>query len=105
MGNEHHWLYDLKAMYEVTLNNQLFLLMLIEKLEQAGIHVFYANTDGVNAFVGKDQEQKYYEICQWWQNYTGFVLDYEDYKKCIIRDVKLLASLKNLVNCWNPLKW
>lgn len=87
MGNEHHFLYDLKALYQTTLNGQLFLLMLIERLELAGINVFYANTDGVTALVPKEKEDEYYQICEGWQKYTGFDLDYDKYKKCVIRDV------------------
>ncbi len=87
MGNEYHWLYDLKALYETTLNGQLFLLMLIETLELNDIPVFYANTDGVNAMVPEDKIELYEEICSNWEEYTGFDLDLVDYDKCIIRDV------------------
>lgn len=87
MGNEWHWLKDLKALYQTTLNGQLFLLMLVEWLEDAGFHVFYGNTDGVNAMVPRDRQDEYRAICQKWQDYTGFDLDYVDYDKCIIRDV------------------
>ena len=87
MGNEYHWLYDLKSLYETTLNGQLFLLMLVERLEGAGIPVFYANTDGINAMVPRELEDVYVDICEEWQDYTGFDLDYVNYDKCIIKDV------------------
>ena len=85
MGNEHHWLYDLEAMYKVTLNGQLFLLMLIEDLELNGIPVHYANTDGAQARVKNNDE--FSEICYNWMDNTGFNLEFEHYKKCLIRDV------------------
>jgi DNA polymerase elongation subunit (family B) len=87
MGNEHHWLYDLKALYQTTLNGQLFLLMLIEALELEGISVHYANTDGLTAMVHEDKVDKYNEVCNWWQEYTGLNLEFEDFRKCINRDV------------------
>lgn len=87
LGNEYHWLYDLKALYETTLNGQLFLLMLIEKLEMNGIPVKYANTDGITVHCPTDKQELYYEICQWWQDYTDLNLEFEKYKSCINRDV------------------
>lgn len=87
MGSEVHWLYDLEAMYKVTLNGQLYLLMLIEQLELAEMKVFYANTDGITAKVPIDKVDEYHTICREWQEYTGFTLEFEDYKKCLIRDV------------------
>lgn len=86
MGSDVHWLYDLEAMYKVTLNGQLYLLMLIEKLELSGIKVFYANTDGITAKVPVDKIDKYNSICKDWEKYTGFQLEFEEYKKCLIRD-------------------
>src|SRR5690625_1705795 len=87
MGSPTHFLYDLKAMYGVTLNGQLFLLMLIEALENEGISVFYANTDGVTARVPVDKVEAYNQVCEWWQEITGLTLEFERYKKCINRDV------------------
>ena len=87
MGDIKYWLYDPKAMYEVTLNGQFYLLMLIEKLEENGINVFYANTDGITAEVQKDQMPTYEAICKAWEKYTGFSLEYARYKKFILRDV------------------
>lgn len=88
MGNDYHFLGDPKAMYQVTLNGQLYLLMLIEELERLGIRVFYANTDGITCLVPRgNREQTYADVCQQWQDETGFELEFADFKKCIIRDV------------------
>lgn len=81
------WFYDPKILYSVTLTGQLSLLMLIEALEEAGIRVFYANTDGVTAKVPKDKLEIYNKICESWSRYTGFSLDLERFKKCVIADV------------------
>jgi len=87
MGFKHSWMYDPKAMYAVTINGQLYLLMLIEALEKEGIEVFYANTDGITAKVPKNKEKAYDRICQRWQQYTNFDLEFEYYSKAVIRDV------------------
>lgn len=84
---EHSWLYDAKAGYTVTLNGQLYLLMIIEELELAGCSVYYANTDGFMTKVHKDQEKTYMEICMKFEKYVDIPLEFEDYTKCVIRDV------------------
>ena len=87
MGYAGFWLYDLLAMYRVTVNGQLMLLMLIEELETSGIPVFYANTDGIMAKVPDDKTQLYYEICNRWAKKTKMILDFSEFDLCIIRDV------------------
>lgn len=44
LGDEYSWLRDEYALYRVTVNGQLLLLMLIDRLEQIGAQFFYANT-------------------------------------------------------------
>jgi DNA polymerase elongation subunit (family B) len=41
-GSDRYWLYDPKCMFSVTINGQLFMLMLIEKLEDNGFPCVYA---------------------------------------------------------------
>ena len=86
-GYEHHWLYDPLAMNRVTVNGQLYLLMLIERLEMNGIKVFYANTDGVTASVPVNKLDLYNQLCEDWQKETNFSLEFVKFKKCVIRDV------------------
>jgi hypothetical protein len=87
-GFEGHWLCDLAALYGVTINGQLWLLMLIERLEEAGIQVFYANTDGITFRVNnKEEEELAMKICKSWERYTNFSLEYADFAKFYIRDV------------------
>lgn len=93
-GFEMGWLYDLEALYKVTLNGQLFLLMLIEKFEDAGIHVVSANTDGVLVNLSLDKEAIYYEICDNWCNLTQFGLEYTDYSKYIQTSVNDYLAVK-----------
>lgn len=79
MGSEDSFLCDRKAMYSVTINGQLMLLMLIEKLEEAGIHVISANTDGIISSIPTECEEAYFNICKWWEEYLSLELEYTDY--------------------------
>jgi hypothetical protein len=88
------WLYDLKAMYQVTLNGQLYLMMLIEQLELAGIHVISANTDGITAYVSKDKTDTYYTICKNWQSFTKLELEFTKYIKYIRTSVNDYLAVK-----------
>lgn len=88
------WLYDPKAMYQVTLNGQLYLLMLIEKLEEAGIEVISANTDGVLARFTKDKLDDYNKITKEWQEYTKLELEFADYIKYVRTSVNSYLAVK-----------
>lgn len=87
MGTENEWFYDLEALYKVTINGQLFLLMLIEDLTMAGINVFYGNTDGITAIVTPTQEAEFYRICDQWQQKLSLELEYTEIERMMIRDV------------------
>lgn len=57
--------------------------MLIEKLENNGIEVVSANTDGIVSKVHKDKEELYYKICKAWEDKTNYGLEYTIYKQLI----------------------
>lgn len=84
---KNYWLYDPKSAVSVTINGQLYLLMLIEVLTSNGFEVISANTDGVTARVKKDREDEYYKLCDKWAVETRFELEYAYYSKYIRRDV------------------
>jgi hypothetical protein len=94
MGAEHSWLFDLEAMYKVTINGQLYLMMLIEELELNGIHVISANTDGVVAIIKDEQLDLYYKICHNWEKATKFGLSFTKYKKYVRTTVNDYITLK-----------
>lgn len=95
MGSEKSFLCDKKAMYTVTINGQLFLFMMIEKLELNGIHVVSANTDGIISIIPKHLVDKYYEICTEWENYTKFGLEYTDYELYVRENVNSYITRKS----------
>lgn len=83
----NYWLYDPKAALSVTINGQMFLLMLIEALELNGFEVISANTDGVTAIVPNERLEEYKKICSEWEKYCGFSLSFTKYINYIRRDV------------------
>lgn len=94
MGSEKSFLCDKKAMYQVTINGQLFLLMLIEKLELAGIHVISANTDGIVTIVPRKLEKTADDICHWWEKHLGLELEFTYYTKYVTEGVNSYLTIK-----------
>jgi len=86
-GDPYSWLFDLKAMYSVTINGQLELLRLIDMLEYNGFEVVYANTDGVTAKVPADRMDEYDEVLEEWEEKTNMILDKDHFSKMAIADV------------------
>jgi len=92
---EHHWLYDPLVGLRVTVNGQLYMLMLIEWLSMAGIKVLSANTDGIVSLINKNKQEEYETVCKVWENYTGFTLEFTEYDKYIRRDVNNYIVMKS----------
>lgn len=78
----------------VTIGGQLSLLMLIERLELAGIRVVSANTDGVELSIPFGREWMADSIIKWWQEVTGLVLEDKNYLALYSRDVNNYISLQ-----------
>lgn len=79
----YSWQFDPLVAMSVTLTGQLSLLMLIENLEEEGMHVVSANTDGIVTLVSKKEVNKYYDVCQKWETKTNYQLEYTYYKQII----------------------
>jgi hypothetical protein len=90
-----YWLYDPKATYAVTLNNQMSLLMLIEALYLQNIEVISANTDGIIIRTDKKNKELVDSICSKWEETTGFILEDTFYTKYIRRDINNFLTLKS----------
>lgn len=93
-GSKWSSLYSPDLLIQVTVTGQLSLLMLIERLEQAGITVVSANTDGVVSKFPKHLESRYTEIVEQWQRDTGFELEFTDYCALYSRDVNNYYAIK-----------
>lgn len=79
-------LYDPKFFYQITINGQLLLAMLCERItiEKAG-RVILANTDGLEIEVW-DQE-KFKWLCKCWEEKFGVVLAHDKYRLLCVADI------------------
>jgi hypothetical protein len=101
LGYPYGWLYDPKAFYSVTINDQLYLIMLIEMLEIAKHKVISANTDGVFCLIANNKKslKSFYNICKRWEQLTKFTLAYNKYDSYTRINVNsYLALLKSDIN-------
>lgn len=76
---EGSWTKDRQAALSVTINGQLFLLMVIEAIEELGCTVISANTDGFTTIVPNNKLEEYYRITKYFQDYLSITGEYADY--------------------------
>lgn len=93
LGDSNYWLYDPMALIKVTLNGQLFLMMLIEKMELAGIHCISGNTDGIEVIVPTEKIDECMVIAKEWERETKFSLEFLYYKRYVKRDVNNYCAI------------
>lgn len=86
-NSEFSPLYDPKYTLTITLNGQLSLSMLAEKLLGIGCKIIQCNTDGVTARVKRDKVEEYYQITKEWEKTTGLQLEYAEYSMMALSDV------------------
>ena len=93
-GRTNHkdsWLYDPKYFIAITLNGQLLLCMLSERMLKyvPGLRILQINTDGITVQVPNDpaSKVKLHKVCQWWEKLTKQVLEYASYDKMFISHV------------------
>lgn len=89
----HSVVYYPEMMIQTTVSGQLSLLMLIELLELAGIHVVSANTDGIMIKCPRHLIERKAEIIDEWQKATGLELESKGYKAVYSRDVNNYIAL------------
>lgn len=94
-NNQFSPFYDYKMTLDITLNGQLMLCMLAEKLMQIEtVSLIQANTDGLTFRIAKKDKSKYENISNKWQDFTGLELEEIIYEKLWIRDVNNYIALK-----------
>ena len=94
-GSETYFLYDRFAQMQVTINGQLMVMMVIESLELAGIHVISANTDGIIVKLYKNKEEQFKQITDEWCAFNKMTADSERYKLFITRDINNYLNVQN----------
>lgn len=81
-------LYDPLYTMAITINGQLLLCMLAEKLIKApGLKMIQANTDGVTIKTPRQHLEYVEKVKKWWEGLTGLELEQAEYSRMFIRDV------------------
>lgn len=87
-NNVYSIFYDPKVTMQITLNGQLMLCMLAERLvEVPTLKLIQINTDGMTYFIHKDHVHLAKQIEKEWQAATALVLEEARYTRMFIRDV------------------
>jgi len=94
-NNKFSWLCDTSYTYQTSVNGQLLISMLIEKLilNIPNSKLLQANTDGVTVIIKKNNIDDYYKICKDWEEITKLTLEYNEYKTMYIRDINNYISV------------
>jgi hypothetical protein len=86
--------YDPKFTMSITINGQLSLLMLADRLLQIPkLKLVQLNTDGLTVAMTRDTEEQYNAICAQWQKDVKLELEFVDYQNMYIRDVNNYIAL------------
>lgn len=94
-NNKYSVFYDPQYTMAITINGQLFLCMLAERLIGDGISVIQINTDGLTVKVRKDRTPAMRSICSQWEIDTGLELESARYSSMYIRDVNSYIAVKH----------
>lgn len=88
-NQKHSWLLDLQYLVQTTVNGQLLISMIVERLllEVEGIELIQVNTDGATFRVLKSEREKFDKICQEWEVLTRLKLEYAQIQSIFIPNV------------------
>lgn len=87
-NNEYSPFYDSSFTMKITVNGQLSLSLLVDRLlDIPDLQVIQANTDGVTVKHPRIYEEQYYTICKKWEEDVQLELEFAHYKSMHIRDV------------------
>src|SRR5690606_12871243 len=91
----HSPFFDPMFTMKITINGQLSLCMLTEKLlDIKDLEVIQINTDGVTVHCNEEDEPKVLQICKDWEDYTKLQLEYVNYSAMYISDVNNYVAVK-----------
>lgn len=108
-NNMYSPFYDPKFTLTITINGQLMLCMLAERLLKIEtLSIIQINTDGITYLIHRDDEPKAAAICREWEKLTALTLEDVNYRRMWIRDVNnyiaesMDGSLKTKGAYWSP---
>lgn len=94
-NNEYSPFYDPQYTMTITINGQLSILMLAERLiDIEGVELIQVNTDGVTLLYPEEKEHLISVTCKLWEKDVKLELEYADYEAMFIRDVNNYIALK-----------
>jgi hypothetical protein len=86
-NNKYSPFFDPQYTMTITINGQLSLCLLAEKLmDIEGLSIIQVNTDGVTVKMPRSKRDQYDRVCDLWQKQVGLQLEYAEYSKMFIRD-------------------
>lgn len=94
LGNKYSALYSPDLLIQVTISGQLLLLMLIEAIEEYGIRVISANTDGIVIRCPKWRYDLLNSIIAKWEAATGMETEETRYRAVYSKDVNNYIAIK-----------
>ena len=89
------WLFDPKATFICTINNQLLMLMLAELFTINNYKVISANTDGITIICKHTELDNVRELYHNWEKMSGFTLEETFYNLYLRRDINNYISITN----------
>jgi DNA polymerase elongation subunit (family B) len=95
LGSNYSKIFAPELLIHVTLSGQLLMIMLIEKLLNAGIEVISTNTDGIEYKVLRSREKEIEELINDWDNLTGMPMEHGSYHALYARDVNNYCAVYN----------
>lgn len=99
LGSPYSKVYAPQLMISVCLTGQLSLLMLIERLELAGIKVVSGNTDGIVIYYNVEQTQLLNDIVKQWEKDCNFTTEHTYYHAIYSANVNNYIAVKSDENC------
>lgn len=81
LQNEYSWVYSPESVMKIRMNGQLLLLMLTEKLIQAGGKIKQLNTDGVLYLFPKSKQKELDSILKEWEQITQLELETDEFER------------------------
>lgn len=100
-NDKHSFLFDPVYTMKTTINGELMLTMLCEKLVNniPDLLMLQVNTDGLTVKIHRKYIDIYHKLCKEWEQYTKLELEFVEYSKMIIRDVNNYISVKTDGKC------
>lgn len=93
-ANPHSIFLDPQYTMQVTINGQLLLYLLTEKIVcHTNAKMVQLNTDGVTFLVRDEEKAMAVKICEWWEDFTGLTLEAAEYEAMWVRDCNSYIAL------------